>query len=188
MRPALVAVADVCLPPWAARAILRCSAVLSQQGFRAARDERLFGFITSNAERLYERNNEQKRECSRQADRNLLRAAELVCAAVSANGRTRRQLAQAGRALPPIRCGFARGRVLAAVQSHEPFGLAARRGTWNLLHHKLFEALGRQRRARGKRIACVHARDVKGAATWAAREARTSVSESARDQSSVASG
>jgi len=38
-----------------------------------------------------------------------------------------------------------------------PSALAARRGAWNFLHGELSEAFGRQGRARGERVAGVHA-------------------------------
>ena len=48
-------------------------------------------------------------------------------------------------------------RILAAIQSHEPIGVAAWVGPRNFLHAQLSGAPGRQRRARGQRVSRLHA-------------------------------
>src|SRR5258708_39554198 len=82
------------------------------------------------------RGSDDERQWRIETNCDLLRAAQLVCAAIPADGRARRELAQAGCALSPIRRGIAGARVLVAFQSDEPFGLAARGRPRHFLHHK----------------------------------------------------
>src|SRR5438094_3179730 len=74
---------------------------------------------------------------ARQTHRHLLRASGLVPAAISATRRARRKLAKDRGAPSLLRRRLSGARVFAAVQSHEPVGMAARLGSRNLLHPEL---------------------------------------------------